>query len=268
MSTVAVPGCELHYDVADLTPPWMRGPETILFVHGLGACGRIWSEWLPVLADRYKLVCADLRGHGGSRPEHQNAPFTLEDLTRDVFAIADAAGLDQFHLVGESMGGTLALNAALHAPRRVRTLTVSNGAHLGASIANVRDWATIIAERGMDGWSQYMMEHRFFPGVLSDEKFRWYRQQQASAAPEVLLRALDLLVGANLSAELGRLNCPALLLHPDSSPFIPIATMAEFKAGLRDSRLRVFAHARHGLPFSHAQECATELRTFLEDARR
>jgi pimeloyl-ACP methyl ester carboxylesterase len=57
-----------------------------------------------------------------------------------------------------------------------------------------------------------------------------------------------------------------LLLHGDSSPFIPVSVMADLKSRLPDARLQVFAHARHGLPFSHAKECARVLRGFLEDS--
>jgi pimeloyl-ACP methyl ester carboxylesterase len=62
----------------------------------------------------------------------------------------DAAGVVQVHLVGESIGGTvIALNAALRATERVHTLTVSNGAHLGASIHAAADWRAVIEARGM-----------------------------------------------------------------------------------------------------------------------
>jgi hypothetical protein len=40
--------------------------------------------------------------------------------------------------------------------------------------------------------------------------------------------------------------------------------MADLNARLPDARLQVFAHARHGLPYSHAKECASVLRKFLE----
>ena len=61
-------------------------------------------------------------------------------------------------------------------------------------------------------------------------------------------------------------TCPVLLLHlhPDSSPFIPVETMAGLKRALPDARLQVFAHARHGLPFSHAAECAAAVAGFID----
>ena len=61
------------------------------------------------------------------------------------------------------------------------------------------------------------------------------------------------------------LAMPVLLMHPDASPFIPVAVMGELNEALPRSRLRVFAHARHGLPFSHAAECARELVAFIDE---
>ena len=97
--------------------------------------------------------------------------------------------------------------------------------------------------------------------------WRWYEAQQATVSPDVLLRAVSLLIGADLTPELGRIECPVLLLHGDSSPFIPVAVMADLRDRLGDARLQVFAHARHGLPFSHARTCAETLRRFLDEHR-
>ncbi len=272
MPSVSVPGSVLHYDVTDLTLPWIAEPQTILFHHGLGASSRTWAGWLPVLADRYRLVRFDMRGHGKSAaPAGATAgtgsgdALSLDLLADDVFAVADAAGVRQFHLVGESIGGTIALLAASRRAERVQTLTVSNGAHLGGSIQNINDWRDIMDAGGMPGWSQHMLPKRFFDGAISEPMRRWYEQEQASASREFVLEAVRLLAGADLSPQLALLRMPVLLLHPDSSPFIPVAVMADLKSRLADARLQVFAHARHGLPFSHATECAQALRRFLEE---
>jgi pimeloyl-ACP methyl ester carboxylesterase len=272
MPSVSVPGSVLHYDATDLTLPWIAEPQTILFHHGLGASSRTWAAWLPVLADRFRLVRFDMRGHGkSSAPVGAPAEtgggetLSLELLANDVFAVADAAGARQFHLVGESIGGTIALLAASRRAERVQTLTVSNGAHLGGSIQNINDWRDIMDAGGMPGWSQHMMPKRFFDGAISEPMRGWYEQEQASAAREFVLEAVRLLAGADLSPELDRLRMPVLLLHADSSPFIPVSVMAELKSRLTDARLQVFAHARHGLPFSHATQCAQSLRRFLEE---
>jgi pimeloyl-ACP methyl ester carboxylesterase len=110
-----------------------------------------------------------------------------------------------------------------------------------------------------------MMPKRFFEGGVSDAMWNWYEREQAGASPDFVLRALRLLVGADLSPKLRDVRMPVLLLHGDSSPFIAPAVLADLKSKLPDARLQVFAHARHGLPFSHAKECAQTLRLFLEE---
>jgi pimeloyl-ACP methyl ester carboxylesterase len=265
MSSSTVPGCKLDYEVTVLTPPWLADVETIVFHHGLGACQDIWMEWLPALVDRYRVVRFDMRGHGRSSRQSPDFRLDMERLTDDFFAVMDAAGAQRAHLVGESIGGTVVLNATLRAPQRVTKLAVSNGAHLGASIQSVHDWTRIIDERGMAGWSAQMMRGRFFDGAIPAASSRWYEEQQARACPQAILQGLDALVATDLASRLGEIKSPVLLIHPDSSPFIPISVMADFKSRLPDGRLHVIGHAKHGMPFSHAKTCAGLLRGFLDE---
>ena len=106
---------------------------------------------------------------------------------------------------------------------------------------------------------------RFFDGALDPERLAWYARQQEAWPRESILQAIGVLVGTDLRPRLSEVQCPVLLMHADSSPFIPVGVMADMHAALKSSRLKVFPRARHGLPFSHARECAVELRRFLED---
>ena len=76
--------------------------------------------------------------------------------------------------------------------------------------------------------------------------------------------ARDILVGADLGPRLGEVKTPVLLLHADGSPFIAVDQMAEMHSKLPNSEFHVFNHARHGLPFSHAKECAQVMLEFLK----
>src|SRR5262249_25653967 len=118
----------LHYDSLDQVAPWQANGEAILFHHGIGSCAEIWRGWWPALINAYRLVSFDMRGCGRSHIPPAEFAWSLELLVDDVFAVADAAGLQRFHLVGESIGGTVALAAALARPDRIATLAVSNGA--------------------------------------------------------------------------------------------------------------------------------------------
>ena len=98
-----------------------RERATILFHHGIGASAGIWAGWLPSLVDPIAwsastCAAAAVRNSGGG------FRLVARPLVEDLFAVADAAGLKRFHLVGESIGGTVALAAALARPERIATL--------------------------------------------------------------------------------------------------------------------------------------------------
>ena len=256
-------GEAIAHEVIDHPAAWELPAQTVLFHHGLGACSAVWDGWTPALVARYCLVRFDMRGHGASALP-ANFEWSLDAAVDDVRAVADAAGAERFHLVGESTGGTVALAFAARHPQRVLSVTVCNGAHQGGSIRNLGPWRRIIEEEGMAAWSAHMMGRRFFDGALTDAMWRWYETQQASAHPSAILDVAQMLVGVDLLPELDRVACPVLLLHPDSSPFIPVETMAALRRALPDARLQVFARARHGLPFSHAAQCAAAVAGFID----
>jgi pimeloyl-ACP methyl ester carboxylesterase len=254
----------LHFDVVDQTLPWEPGGDAILFHHGIGGCAGIWAGWRAALADRYRLVEFDMRGWGRSHIPDAAFAWSLELFVDDVFAVADAAGLRRFHLVGESIGGTIGLAAASARPERIATLTVSNGGHIGASIQRVETWRGQLDEGGVKRWSDQFMRDRFHEDALLPRERAWFAAQQEQWAPASTLNALGVLVGTDLAPRLREIACPVLVLHPDGSPFIPVPVAAELHRLLPDAELHVIGHARHGLPFSHAKLCARLLRSFLE----
>lgn len=259
----------LYYDVVDQLAPWQVAPwqtagEPVLFHHGIGASAELWAGWRPALADRYRLIAFDMRGCGRSDVPAADFKWSLDLLVDDLFAVADAAGLKRFHLVGESIGGTVVLAAALAQPARIATLTVSNGAHLGASIQRVEAWRRQLDEGGVKGWSDAFMPDRFHDDALSPERRAWFAAQQEKWPRQSILNALGVLIGTDLTARLGEIRCPTLLLHPDGSPFIPVPVMAELHRHLPNAELNVIGHSRHGLPYSHADRCAALLRSFLD----
>jgi pimeloyl-ACP methyl ester carboxylesterase len=254
----------LFYEIVDQVAPWGERREAILFHHGIGASAAIWTGWFPALQEAHRLVTFDMRGYGRSHIPAADFAWSLDLLVDDLFAVADAAGLQRFHLVGESIGGTVALAAALARPKRIATLTVSNGAHLGASIQGVAAWRRQLDAGGVKAWSDAFLRDRFHDDALSPERRAWFAKQQEKWPPSSILNALSVLIGTDLSSRLKDLGCPILLLHPDGSPFIPVPVMAELHRLLPNAELNVVGHSRHGLAYSHAALCASLLRTFLD----
>lgn len=98
----------------------------VMLVHPINLQARAWFrvvEWLA-LDDRI-CVMPDLRGHGRSTA---SGPFGLAEWTADVLAVADAFGLERFHVVGGSLGGPIAISLAAQKPDRVASVCSVGGA--------------------------------------------------------------------------------------------------------------------------------------------
>jgi len=254
----------LHYSLIDLAPPWLETRETVLMVAGLGTTHAIWSEWLPVLAERYRLVCADLRGFGESHalPGHR---FTLDGLVSDILEVARESNTERFHLVGEALGGAACLALACRgAEAPLSTLTTINAPFRGASLDNVAAWRRLIEQGGVAAWSTRMMEQRFHGDELAADALHWFDNTQLRSDASVLLALGNVLLSTELADRLGQICVPTLVLAGDASPYVPPGAAAELAASIRDAELEIFPHARHGLPFSHPRQCALALARFIE----
>ena len=230
--------------------------------------GGIWASWLPVLAPHHRIVRFDTRGFGRSHEPGRPVDWTLDRFADDILEVAAAAGAERFHLVGESMGGTvcLALALATRADAPLLSLTCVSTSHRGASIQRVGSWRERATREGMAAWSAQMMDDRFVAGVLPVAAWRWFSDVQQRTAVENLLDAADMLVRTDLSDALHRIAVPTLLLAPDSSPFLALEIPSDIHRLVPGSEVAVFPGVRHGLAFSHGEECATLLLDFL--ARR
>ena len=113
-------GCPLHYGVA--------GPADrplVVFTHGACVdCHTFDSHW-PVVAERYRVLVWDVRGHGRSQP--MGAPYSLARAVADLLAILDAVHAGPAVFVGHSNGGYIAQEIAFHHPERVQGLVLANG---------------------------------------------------------------------------------------------------------------------------------------------
>lgn len=254
----------IHYRLIDLVPPWIAAPEYIVFHHGIAANLHVWSPWIPVLARRYRLVTFDMRGFGDSHIPASDFAWSFDVLVADLLAVADAAGARKFHLVGESIGGTVAIACALRAAERLLSLTLSNAAARGGLVNNVTSWRDTLSQHGQAAWATQMMQQRFHPGALPRALHDWYWRVHAECSMAATLGLADLLLAADLTDRLSSITTPALLLCPDASPFIPAQVMSEMRARIPNAQLQVFAHSKHGLPLSHGTACAQTLLDFLD----
>jgi haloacetate dehalogenase len=99
----------------------------LLLLHGFPQCLAMWARTAPILAQRFRVVCADLRGYGDSakpRCEPGNANYSFRSMAGDQLGLMRALGFEKFHLVGHDRGGRTGHRLALDHPEAVLSLAV------------------------------------------------------------------------------------------------------------------------------------------------
>jgi len=101
----------------------------VILLHGFPESHRTWRGIAPLLQDRFRLVMPDQRGFAGSdRPQGVEA-YRTSVVVDDLFALADALGIDGFALVGHDWGGAAAWAAAIKGDPRIERLGIINSPH-------------------------------------------------------------------------------------------------------------------------------------------
>ena len=116
----------IHVERAGL--PDSDGVTPVLLIQGVGVAGSAWRPQLSALGSQFPLAVFDNRGIGKS----PGRPGTIAEMGDDVLKVLNLLEWPTAHLVGHSLGGVIAQQAALLAPERVRSLSLlcsfANGA--------------------------------------------------------------------------------------------------------------------------------------------
>lgn len=226
-----------------------EGPDLAL-IHGWGLGSGVWQDTAKALAANHRVHLVSLAGYDG------HAADAL-DFAATAAAIADQlpAGCT---LCGWSLGGMLALSAALQRPRHIARLIVvgssprfvlgENWPH-GQPAALLDSFRSAVAGDAKATLTRFVM--LFNQG---DEKARALTRTLApllsADLPDaaILLRGLDWLGSVDLRATLASIAQPTLVLHGDKDPLMPIAAAEHLARTLPDSRLVRFTETAHA-PF-------------------
>jgi len=98
----------------------------LVLLHGNVSSSIFWSETIAAMAEHTRVIAPDLRGFGQSEPAPVDATRGLRDFADDLKALVDALELDgqRLHLVGWSLGGSIAMRYAIEHPRSIASLTL------------------------------------------------------------------------------------------------------------------------------------------------
>jgi pimeloyl-ACP methyl ester carboxylesterase len=242
-----------------------RSAEPIVLLHGWPQHWYMWRHVIPRLAERYRVICPDLRGFGWS--DAPSGGYEKETLVADMVAVMDAMGLDRVKLVGHDWGGYVGFLLALFHPDRVdRFLALcivhpwpqANAGRLDMALRmtyqyvlaspagpwllktqpSLVETALRSATRDKTTWSEN--ELRAFSGVL--------QEPERAAASSALYRTFLLREAIPLATgryDGYRLETPTLLLFARHDPAVPPSLAPGYETHADDMEVRVIEDAGH-----------------------
>jgi len=218
-----------------------HGPP-LLLLHPLGAGLEVWQPQLAELEQRFRVLRMDLRGHGGSAlADGTPAPCTMADLLDDACAVLDRLDIARAHWCGLSLGGAIALQAAVTAPQRVRRLVLADTA---ASFPPRERWderiATVLGS-GMEPLIEPILQ-RWFTGpfmAASPDAVETVRAMLRATQPRGYAEACDALRGFGLTARLGEVRAPTLVIAGAQDVSTPTERALELVDGIVGAELEV-----------------------------
>jgi len=230
----------------------MRLPDLAL-IHGWGLGCTIWESILPALSQHCRVHLVELPGYGTAAPDPAGFAHSAAQLADSL-----PAGTT---LCGWSLGGMLALQAALLKAQRIRGLVLVGST---PSFTQRDNWPDAQAPALFDAFAVAATEnpqatlHRFIALLNQGDTLaralarRLIRQALASTPPDTatLVQGLDWLRDVDLRPQVASMTVPTLLIHGEHDPLVPLAAARWLHEQLPDSQLELFGGSGHA-PFLH-----------------
>ncbi len=264
--TVEHRGCPIAVTVRGSGP-------AVLFIQGVGVQGDGWLPQTDELSSGFTCISFDNRGMGRSVPAA--APITVAQMAEDAVALLDALEFASAHVVGHSLGGTVAVQLALLAPTRIKSLS------LLCTFARGKDVAPLSARMMWWGLRSKVgtraMRRRGFLGIVlppgpadfeaAAEKLSTLFGHDLADQPPVVSDQLRALRAADTTPRLHELTgLPTLVVSATHDPIAPPAAGHVLRDGIPGARYVEVVDASHGLPITHAAFLNGLLRDHLQEA--
>jgi pimeloyl-ACP methyl ester carboxylesterase len=274
---LTVDGVRLHY-LDGGAPTGDRPP--VLLLHGFGSSTYSWRHTIPALASHERVLALDFPGHGYS--ERVTTPtYSLRRYADLVAGFLTALEIGQAVVVGNSMGGAVALQLAIRHPQRVARLVVVDAATgsedtrrppaalMRLLTAGPLGRAFIYYTFGNPAFARRGLEFSYAdPARLSDRSFTSYRAPlRVRGTAQALVAMTTSPPDDDLPELLPAIHAPTLILWGAGDRLIPLARGEYLREVIPGSRLDVLPDCGH-LP---QEECPAvfnaALNTFLADRR-
>lgn len=256
------PGLTIHYQDTNTD-----GSPVVLLLHGLGATCESWQLQTPALVDAdYRVIIPDMRGFGKSTyPGGNNNP---ETMAGDILGLLEELSLEEVHLVGISLGGTVALELIIAKPELAKSLILTN------TFAKLRPrklslWFFYIFRMllvhliGIETQAEYVAE-RLFPNPEEDILRASYQEQVCQANPKAYRATMRSLAYFDVSNEAGNIRCPTLVITAQQDTVVPPENQTELAQLIPGADQKFINNAGHAVIVEKPDEYNQMLIEFLQ----
>jgi 3-oxoadipate enol-lactonase len=244
-----------------------RHPKpTIVFINSLGTDFRIWDDAVPHFSANYNVLRYDKRGHGlSSAPDE---PYTHALFSQDLIALLDTLGLLKVILVGNSIGGQIALNTAIEYPACVSTLVLSDTAAKLGTDGYWNQRIDAVKTQGLDGMAETILSRWFAPDFAEKRpaEYAGYRNLLERQSVVGYTSSCMALRDGDLRDDLHKIYQPALVLCGAEDTATPPDVVRQLAESLPNASFDLIENAGH-TPCVEAPELLSQkILAFLESA--
>jgi 3-oxoadipate enol-lactonase len=222
----------------------VTGPQdapALVLSNSLGSSLAMWDAQAAPLAERFRLIRYDLRGHGASPVPP--GPYSLDDLGGDVVALLDHLGIERASLAGISLGGMIGMWLGIHAPERIERLVLCcTSAQLGPP-EMWSDRAALVREQGT-GAVAPAVAARWVTDALAARRPE-LEAMIAATPPEGYAATCAAVEHMDLLPRLGEIRAPALVISAEQDQSTPPEHGRRIAAGIPGARFEVLDGAAH-----------------------
>ncbi|HEY5106507.1 MAG TPA: alpha/beta hydrolase [Caulobacteraceae bacterium] len=260
-----------YADSGGVTLYWQEQGEgtAVLLVMGHRYSSQMWYPILPALAAAHRTVWFDNRGTGLSDTARR---FTVGALAADAFAVMDAAGIEQAHIFGVSMGGGIALEMAMQQPARVKSLVLGCTGILTAdkprmpaimrTLYYLPAWVLRLLTSGRRGDAAY--GGAATPKLIAVDRAMLAKEK--FSVQGVVAQAAAITGYSTTRQAVAALAMPSLVLHGDEDTVVPFSWGVELAETLPDSRLVKLDGSGHNFLVAGGEKAKAAVLEFLREA--
>ena len=254
---------KIHYHEAG------EGP-VVVFLHGSGPGASGWSNFkgnYPHFAEAgYRVIVPDILGFGYST-KADDAQYTIDYMADGIIAMLDALGIEQCALVGNSMGGAVAIRMALTRPTRITRLILMAPGGLEPretymNMVGIKAMVRVVF--GREGVTRDSLKRLFElqlydPSIMADEVI----DERLSIAKLQTKRVIETMRIPNQADALPDLQCPVLGFWGTDDKFCPISGAMTLVNGCKDAEVLMLSRCGHWVMVEHPETFNRHTLAFL-----